>query len=111
MKRQAHEQMLSLYNQWQASGERKTDFAISQGIRPTTFYYWIKKFEQGEPGSASGFRRIPDVDTFNRSQGELLASIHYPSGIRVELHGSFQDFNDSHVHLLKALTEPARASK
>ena len=104
MKRQDHAQMLSLYNQWQASGESKTDFAIRQGIRPTTFYYWIKKFEQGKPGSASGFRRILNVETSNQPQGELMASIHYPCGIRVELHGSFQDLNDSHVNLLKALT-------
>lgn len=111
MKRHDQEQMLNLYNQWRASGERKTDFAVSQGIRPNTFHYWVKKFEQGKPDSSSGFQRISLPETSSQYHGEVLASIHYPTGIRVELHGSFQHLGEAHVHLLKALTEPVMGGK
>ncbi|MEM9391121.1 MAG: hypothetical protein AAGA02_11640 [Bacteroidota bacterium] len=48
MKRHDHEQMLILYQQWQASGKSKTEFAAVHGVRPTTFYYWAREFEQAE---------------------------------------------------------------
>ena len=103
MKKHDHEQMLSLYDQWQASGKSKTDFAVSHGIRPTTFYYWTRKFEQAE--SASGFGRISIEETSLNNQGELMAAIQYPSGTRLELYSSFQHLNNSYVQLLKTLTE------
>lgn len=105
MKKHDHEQMLSLYDQWQASGKSKTDFAVSHGIRPTTFYYWTRKFEQAKTDSASGFRRISIEETPRNNQGELMAAIQYPSGTRLELYSSFQDLNNSYVQLLKTLTE------
>jgi antitoxin component YwqK of YwqJK toxin-antitoxin module len=105
MKKHNHEQMLGLYEQWQASGKSKTEFAISQGIRPTTFYYWTRKFEQVGSGSASGFHRISIEEPSYKNQGELMAAIQYPSGIRLELYSSFQNLNNSYVQLLKTLTE------
>jgi hypothetical protein len=105
MKKHNYEQMLSLYSQWQASGKSKTEFAISQGIRPTTFYYWTRKFEQVEPDSASGFHRISIEEPSYKNQEELMAAIQYPSGIRLELYSSFQNLSGSYVQLLKTLTE------
>lgn len=114
MKRHDHEQMLSLYDQWQASGESKTDFSVRRGIRPTTFYYWTRKFEQarlseGQAGSppvgGSGFRHLSIEETPGNNQGELMAAIHYPSGTRLELYSSFQNLSSSYVGLLKTLTE------
>lgn len=104
MKKHDHEQMLSLYSDWQASGKSKTDFAVSQGIRPTTFYYWTRKFEKEESGSASGFHRISTEDLSCGKEGELMAAIQYPSGIRLELYSSFH-LSDSYLQLLKRLTE------
>jgi hypothetical protein len=105
MKKHDHEQMLGLYNEWQASGESKTDFAVSKGIRPTTFYYWTRKFEKLCPVAPSGFRRIPLEDTYHNSQGGLMAAIHYPCGTRLELYSSFQHLDSSYVQLLKTLAQ------
>lgn len=99
--------MLRLYDQWQASGKSKKDFAVSHGIRPTTFYYWTRKFEQVRPEAASGFHHISIEEPSYKKQGELMAAIHYPSGIRLELYSSFQNLSSSYVQLLKTLTEPA----
>lgn len=107
MKRHNHEQMLRLYTEWQTSGESKTDFALSHHIRPTTFYYWTRKFEQVGSLSTggSGFRPISIEETPNHNQEELMAAIQYPSGIRLELYSSFQHLSSSYVGLLKKLTE------
>jgi len=104
MKRHDQEQMLSLYDQWQASGKSKIDFAINHGIRPTTFYYWARKFERAGSGLAPGFRRI-SIEETSFTTGELMASIHYPSGIRVDLYTSIQGcMGSSSIELLKKLT-------
>lgn len=114
MKRHDQDQMLRLYDQWQASGESKTNFAVSQGIRPTTFYYWTRKFEQahlsdghGEPRSPgrSGFHRISIEGAPSNNPRELMAAIQYPSGTRLELYSSFQNVDSSYVELLKTLTK------
>lgn len=103
--------MLSLYEQWQASGESKAHFAVSCGIRPSTFYYWARKFEQaniavGQTGRpASGFHHISIEGSSHNNQGELIAAIDYPSGIRLKLYSSFQVLSNSYVQLLKTLTE------
>lgn len=107
MKRQDQEQILNLYEQWQSSGESKADFAVNHGIRPTTFYYWSKKFEQrgSESAVSSGFQHISVEGLPSTNQGELMAAIQYPCGTRLELYSSFQHLNNSYVQLLKTLTE------
>lgn len=104
MKRFDHEQMLSLYQEWQTSGINKRDFAISQGVRPTTFYYWTRKFERAELSPAGGFQRISMEESY-KSPGELMAAIQYPSGTRMEIYSSFQHVSASYVQLLKTLIQ------
>lgn len=114
MKKHDYEQMLRFYDQWQASSESKKDFAIRHSIRPSTFYYWTKKFEradlsegQAEAVSVSGFHRISmeGASGMHQHRGELMAAIHYPSGTRLELYSSFQHLSNSYAQLLKTLTE------
>jgi hypothetical protein len=105
MKRYDHNQMQNLYEQWRASEMSKIDFALTHQIRPATFYYWIRKFEKTVDCPASGFQRVSiEEPTHHNSQGELMAAIHYPSGIRLELYSSFQHLGDSYTELLKSLT-------
>ena len=47
MKRYTEESKRDLYDSWQGSGLGKKAFAIEAGISPSTFYYWVKKFDQG----------------------------------------------------------------
>lgn len=105
MKRHDHEQMLNLYQQWQASGKSKTEFAEVHGIRPTTFYYWARKFEQVESAPSPGFQPIAIEEPLYKNPGELMAAVQYPSGVRLELYSSFQEVSSSYAQLLKTLTE------
>lgn len=104
MKRHDHQQMRSLYEQWQASGESKTVFATRNGVRPTTFYYWVQKFKKSflaaspsVPGS--GFRPITIEGAAIVNQGQAMAVIHYPSGARLELYSPVE------AQFLKTLVE------
>lgn len=101
--------MLDLYDQWQASGDSKAEFAVKHGIVPTSFYYWTRKFEQ-KPATASGFHHIPIAEPSYQNQGELMAAIQYPTGILLELYSSFQNLGSSYIGLLKALTEPTKTT-
>lgn len=104
MKRYTLPQMLPLYEQWSASGTSKRDFAISQQIRPNTFYYWVKKIEQTSAVPSSGFHRIETAEiNADTGHGEIMAAVQYPCGTRLELYSSFQHLNASYTQLLKTL--------
>jgi hypothetical protein len=105
MDRYNDELMLPLYEQWKASGMSKMAFALSRQIAPNTFYYWTNKFERATALPSSGFHRIAtDTLPVGTHQGELMAAIQYPSGIRLELYSSFQQVSTSYTQLLKTLT-------
>ena len=104
MKRYDHDQIQILYEQWRASETSKIDFALTHQILPATFYYWTRKFEKTLESPASGFQRVSIEEPTHHSQGELMAAIQYPSGIRLELYSSFRHLSDSYTELLKSLT-------
>ncbi len=88
MKRHNEDQMHRLYQQWLDSGQSKTRFAHAQGINPTIFYYWVKKFQgqQGEPSFSPGFHQV-DLDQGSiKPVNQPLARICYPSGVCIELY-------------------------
>jgi transposase-like protein len=89
MKRQDEKQMRSLYQQWLDSGQSKTAFAQARQIVPTTFYYWVKKFQQHPAASAksSGFSLVSVQDNALRPNTHPLARICYPSGVCIEVYG------------------------
>jgi transposase-like protein len=90
MKRQDEKQMRRLYLQWLESGQSKTAFAKAQGIVPTAFYYWIKKFQEqlaSPAASSTGFSLVSVGETPLLPSSQPTARICYPSGVWVELYG------------------------
>jgi transposase-like protein len=91
MKRHDEDQMHSLYQQWLDSGQSKTRFAHRQGILPTVFYYWVKKFQRQQPGLSfssglTGFHQIALDQSPVKSVNQPLARICYPSGVCIDLY-------------------------
>jgi transposase-like protein len=91
MKRHDEDQMRSLYQQWLDSGQSKTRFAHTQGIIPTVFYYWVKKFQRQQPGLSfssglTGFHQIALDQSPVKSVNQPLARICYPSGVCIDLY-------------------------
>ena len=97
MKRHSESAMLKLYQSWKTSGLSKTSFAKPEKISPSTFYYWAGKFEGKvkAPPSPKGFQPIVMEDI---ASVPVMATIRYPSGVRVEWHGDAKT-----IHLLKSL--------
>lgn len=88
MKRHDEDQMRSLYQQWLDSGQSKTQFAHTQGITPTVFYYWIKKFhcQQSVPSFSSGLTGFRQIALDQGPVNQPLARICYPSGVCIDLY-------------------------
>ena len=88
MKRHDADQMLSFYQQWLDSGQSKTRFAHTQGIIPTVFYYWVKKFQRQQwgPSFSPGFRQIALDQSPVKPVNQPLARICYPSGMCIDLY-------------------------
>jgi hypothetical protein len=91
MKRHDADQMRSLYQQWLDSGQSKTRFAHTQGLIPTVFYYWVKKFQRQQPGPSfpsglPGFRQLTLDQDLVKPAHQPLARICYPSGLSIELY-------------------------
>ena len=91
MKRHDEDQMLSFYQQWLDSGQSKTRFAHTQGIIPTVFYYWVKKFQRQQRAPSfstdlTGFRQIALNQGPVKPAGQPLARICYPSGVWIDLY-------------------------
>lgn len=86
MKRQSAQEMRTLYQEWLTSGKSKSEYADSMGLVRTTFYYWAKKFNSEEEASStgSGFQLLDTGSPIGR--GRILAHIHYPSGVSLELY-------------------------
>ena len=97
MKRQSEQEMKKMYREWLESGKSKSEFADSVGLVRTTFYYWAKKFSAVDeaPSSGNGFQLLDTGSPIGR--GRILAHIHYPSGVSVEL------FEGVSAEYLKAL--------
>jgi hypothetical protein len=86
MKRHKESSMLRLYNSWETSGLGKKSFAIQEKISPSTFYYWVAKFEgrAKELPVMKGFHPIVLEDVVSLP---ATATIRYPSGVSIEWHG------------------------
>jgi transposase-like protein len=91
MKRHDEDQMRSIYQQWLDSGQSKTRFAHTQGIIPTIFYYWVKKFQRQQrrpcfSTGLTGFHQIALDQSPVKPVNQPLARICYPSGLCIELY-------------------------
>ncbi|MFT7036532.1 MAG: hypothetical protein ACJA2S_005064 [Cyclobacteriaceae bacterium] len=86
MKRHKESLMRLLYNSWETSGLGKKSFAIQEKISPSTFYYWVAKFEgrAKELPVMKGFHPIVLEDVVSLP---VTATIRYPSGVSIEWHG------------------------
>ncbi|MEM6816996.1 MAG: hypothetical protein AAF600_21830, partial [Bacteroidota bacterium] len=61
MTRHSESSMRLLYEDWHSSGLSKKLFALEQGVSPSTFYYWVAKFERVPSSTvkpAKGFKQI-----------------------------------------------------
>lgn len=74
--------MLTLVEDFHRSGKSQKEFCLEQGIKTSTFSYWIKKKRLSANPSTS-FLKI-DTGTTPSSSAEAV-EILYPNGVRLKI--------------------------
>ncbi len=87
MKTQKEQEMRMLFEKWQQSGKTKIAFCKEEGLIKSTFYYWIKKFQEPKhivKKKKPGFTPLilEQNHLFNSKQPVLR--INYSSGISID---------------------------
>ncbi len=96
--------MRQLYEEWLPSGLSLTTYSKQKAISPSTFSYWARKFKNEKQDIAKangkqGFSQIPVFDDQVFPGAQAAATIHFPSGARLEL------FYPAGVDFIKALIQ------
>jgi len=83
-KENQRETMRSMIEQWHASGKSQIQFYTDNQIKPSQFYYWLKRYRQM---ITPGVFLPVQVIRSKQSQKSLDTpiEIHYPNGTRVHL--------------------------
>ena len=90
--------MRQLYEEWQSSNLSKKLFATGHGVSPSTFYYWVAKFERVPSSSVKPAKGFKQIALDHPGVNPLTATVRYPSGVVLEWHGGSDTIDD-----LKAL--------
>lgn len=72
------EKMYSLVDEYRSSGLSMRDFAVRQGIKLSTFSYWVRKKKQSED-LGGGFLELRSSNAAPTGSVEVL----YPNGVRI----------------------------
>lgn len=74
------EKMLTLVEDFHRSGKSQKEFCLEQGIKTSTFSYWIKKKRLSENPKEAFLK----IDTTPSLSAEVL-EILYPNGVRLKI--------------------------
>jgi len=96
--------MRHLYEEWESSGLSVKAYSKQKAISPSTFSYWVRKFKNENSDIAKakgkqGFSQIPAFEAQVFPGAKAAATIHFPSGARLEL------FYPAGVDFIKALIQ------
>lgn len=87
MKIQKEQEMRMLFVKWQQSGKTKIAFCQEEGLIKSTFYYWIKKFQEPE---LTVKKKKPAFTPLILAQNKILDGkqpvlrINYSSGVSID---------------------------
>ena len=85
------EKMFQAIETWQESGQTKKLFCKNKKYSKSTFYYWLKKYQEEKQQSntadsivSKGFFPVKISDTIKSSiNNTKLIDIYYPNGVRI----------------------------
>ena len=76
--RKSREEMFPLVSEWSSGNETQREFCQSRGLRPSTFSYWHKKYQEAHSQQTAPFTEVvPEVKS--------TIEICYPNGVKVHL--------------------------
>ncbi len=68
------EQMYDLIERWQSSKQTAVDFCKGNGVSKANFYYWLKKYREGQAQTPEGFVSLKII---GKPADQL--EVHYPN--------------------------------
>lgn len=83
-KQQRYNEMTHLIRQWEASGKTQVYYCTENGIKPSRFYYWLKRYR--ESTSSGGF--VPVQVVKGKTPGKTPDTsivIRYPNGTSIHV--------------------------
>lgn len=76
-------EMFPLIQRWERSGLRQKEFCIQQGIKPSVFWYWLRRYrEEGQP-AAEGAPGFVSIEMDAPAIESALVEVIYPDGTRL----------------------------
>jgi transposase-like protein len=89
MRKHDIDKMRRLYEAWESSGTSMKAFSLENNINPATFNYWAKTIRnERQQLQPSSFIQLAAPNC--APVGTVAASITFPSGAKLDLHGSIQ---------------------
>ena len=91
--------MYKLVEDWQLSGQSKSLFSKSHGIKTSIFYYWLNKYEKEKELASQVTHQGKFIPLTLDSPLTSQMSIVYPNGVKLELSGQLP--TDQLIALIK----------
>lgn len=90
MRQRKKTEMYPLVKSWQQSGQSKLAFSQAHGLKPHTFHYWVKKYEQEATkkllsDNNSKFIPLAIAEFTEQKTSKSQLALTYPNGVRLEL--------------------------
>lgn len=77
--RSSSEEMLKLVEAYKSSGQSQKLFCEENGLKKSTFSYWVKKENQESPPSKSKFIKVSPPQVMAQTH---LHEIYFPNGVK-----------------------------
>lgn len=77
------EEMFPLIRSWEESGQSQKDFCAQQGIKPHIFWYWLRRYREGQQDKEEPVAGFIPIQVEGRGEDLVLAEIIYGDGTRV----------------------------
>lgn len=83
-RQQRYAEMTDMIRQWETSGKTQVQYLSEHGMKPSLFYYWLKKYRQSlSPGGFVPLQVIKDKKIARAP--EAIIAIRYPNGTSIHL--------------------------
>ena len=86
--------MFRIITAWQNSGMTQKAFCREQGLKPSLFYYWLRKYRKTDPADTHPESFIPiELSPVKERHNVYACVLEYPDGTVLRL-GTFPGITD-----------------
>lgn len=75
--------MFPLIQKWERSGLRQKEFCNQHGIKPSVFWYWLRRYREEGQSAPEDVRGFVSIEMDAPAIESALAEVIYPDGTRL----------------------------